>query len=123
MTSTVKVLIVDDQEAFRSAVRLVVELTDGFEVAGEAATGEDGVSLADSLRPDLILMDINMPGIDGLEATRRITQAHPGMKVVVFSTYEANEYESRALDAGAIAFVPKADFEPSLLTTTWATVD
>ena len=123
MTSAVKVLIVDDQEAFRSAARLVVELTDGFNVAGEAATGEDGVSLADSLRPDLILMDINMPGIDGLEATRRITQAHPGMKVVVFSTYEANEYESRALDAGAIAFVPKADFEPSLLTTTWATVD
>ncbi len=123
MTSAVKVLIVDDQEAFRSAARLVVELTDGFDVAGEAATGEDGVSLADSLRPDLILMDINMPGIDGLEATRRITQAHPGMKVVVFSTYEANEYESRALDAGAIAFVPKADFEPSLLTTTWATVD
>ena len=123
MTSAVKVLIVDDQEAFRSAARLVVELTDGFDVAGEAATGEDGVSLADSLRPDLILMDINMPGIDGLEATRRITQAHPGMKVVVFSTYEANEYEARALDAGAIAFVPKADFEPSLLTTTWATVD
>ena len=123
MTSAVKVLIVDDQEAFRSAARLVVELTDGFDVAGEAATGEDGVSLADSLRPDLILMDINMPGIDGLEATRRITRAHPGMKVVVFSTYEANEYESRALDAGAIAFVPKADFEPSLLTTTWATVD
>ena len=123
MTSAVKVLIVDDQEAFRSAARLVVELTDGFDVAGEAATGEDGVSMADSLRPDLILMDINMPGIDGLEATRRITRAHPGMKVVVFSTYEANEYESRALDAGAIAFVPKADFEPSLLTTTWATVD
>jgi len=123
MTSAVKVLIVDDQEAFRSAARLVVELTDGFDMAGEAATGEDGVRLADSLRPDLILMDINMPGIDGLEATRRITQAHPGMKVVVFSTYEANEYESRALDAGAIAFVPKADFEPSLLTTTWATVD
>lgn len=123
MTSAVKVLIVDDQEAFRSAARLVVELTDGFDVAGEAATGEDGISLADSLRPDLVLMDINMPGIDGLEATRRITQAHPGMKVVVFSTYEANEYESRALDAGAIAFVPKADFEPSLLTTTWATVD
>ena len=123
MTSAVKVLIVDDQEAFRSAARLVVELTDGFDVAGEAATGEDGVSLAASLRPDLILMDINMPGIDGLEATRRITQAQPNMKVVVFSTYEANEYESRALDAGAIAFVPKADFEPSLLTTTWATVD
>ena len=123
MTSAVKVLIVDDQEAFRSAARLVVELTDGFDMAGEAATGEDGVRLADSLRPDLILMDINMPGIDGLEATRRITQAHPGMKVVVFSSYEANEYESRALDAGAIAFVPKADFEPSLLTTTWATVD
>ena len=121
MTSPARVLIVDDQEAFRSAARMVVELTDGFDVAGEAASGEEGVDLVDTLRPDLVLMDINMPGIDGLEATRQITQAHPRAKVVIFSTYEANEYDSRARDAGAIAFVPKSDFEPSVLTAIWET--
>ena len=119
MTSAVQVLIVDDQDAFRSAARLVVELTDGFDVAGEAASGEEGLNLVEILRPDLVLMDINMPGIDGLETTRRISQAYPETKVVIFSTYEANEYDSRARDAGAIAFVPKADFEPSVLTSTW----
>ena len=118
-TSTVQVVIVDDQEAFRSAARLVVELTEGFEVVGEAATGEDGIELIDQIRPQLVLMDINMPGIDGLEATRRLTAAHPDIKVIIFSTYEPNEYQSRAIDAGAIAFVPKADFEPSMLLETW----
>ena len=120
MTEDIRVLIVDDQEAFRSAARLVVELTTGFVVAGEAASGESGIELVDELRPQLVLMDINLPGIDGLEATRRIVSAHPGTRVLVFSTYEANEYESRALDAGAVGFVPKADFDPAILTTTWA---
>ena len=120
ITEDVQVLIVDDQEAFRSAARLVVELTDGFVVAGEASSGEDGVQLADEMSPQLVLMDINLPGIDGLEATRRIVDAHPEARVLVFSTYEANEYESRALDAGAIAFVPKSEFSPAILSETWS---
>lgn len=115
----VGVLIVDDQEAFRSAARLVVELTDGFIVAGEAATGEDGVEMAAELRPRLVLMDMNLPGIDGPEATRRILADDPTIKVIGLSTYE--EYERRALDAGAMAFLSKSDFEPGILTTTWAT--
>ncbi len=115
----VRVLIVDDQEAFRSAVRMVVELTDGFEVAGEAESGEAGVDLVEELEPDLVLIDINMPGINGLEATRRIVAARPETKVVVFSTYEAGEYESRAKEAGAVAFIPKSEFDPGALVSTW----
>lgn len=114
---TVEVLIVDDQESFRSAARLVVELADGFTVVGEAASGEEGVSLAKELGPDLVLMDMNLPGIDGTEATRRILAANRGVKVIGLSTYE--EYEARALEAGAIAFVSKSEFEPSRLQDTW----
>ncbi|MFO7547547.1 MAG: response regulator transcription factor [Acidimicrobiia bacterium] len=116
----VRVLIVDDQEAFRSAARLVVELTDGFSVAGEAATGEDGVAMAADLAPALVLMDMNLPGIDGPEATRRILAANPEVKVIGLSTYE--EYEARALAAGAVAFLPKSSFEPSVLHRIWTAV-
>lgn len=121
MTATVRVLIVDDQEPFREAAKLVVELTDGFEVAGEAGSGEDGLALVSSLEPDLVLMDIKMPGMDGLEATRRIATAHPSVRVAVLSTYEAAEFETRALEAGAIGFISKSDFAPDTLAGVWAT--
>lgn len=117
---TVHVLIVDDQPPFRSAARMVVELADGFEVVGEAETGEDGVVLARSLRPHLVLMDVNLPGIDGLEATRRITAAGGSTQVVlVLSTYESGDYERRARDAGATAFIPKSEFAPDMLEAAW----
>jgi DNA-binding NarL/FixJ family response regulator len=119
MTRTVRVLIVDDQEPFRSAARLVVELTDGFEVAGEAGSGEDGLRLVDELAPDLILMDIKMPGMDGLEATRRIVADDPNARVVVLSTYEADEFQERAIEVGAIAFISKSDFGPGALEAVW----
>ena len=69
---SVRVLIVDDQAPFRDVARTVVELTDGFEVVGEVETGEDSVTSARDLRPDLVLMDVNLPGISGLDATRQI---------------------------------------------------
>lgn len=120
ITDTVHVLLVDDQDAFRSAARLVVDLVEGFELAGEAGSGEEAVALARTLRPDLILMDMNLPGIDGPEATRRIIALQPTVKVVGLSTYE--EYEKRALEAGASAFLSKSEFDPATLSEVWASL-
>lgn len=119
MTRPARVLIVDDQPPFREAARIVIELSDGFEVAGEAVTGEESVELVDELEPDIVLMDINLPGIDGIEATRRIVAGHPEVIVIVLSTYEAEEYEPRALAAGATTFLGKSDFSPDTLTEAW----
>lgn len=118
MTEPVRILIVDDQESYRSAVRMVVSLADGFEVVGEANSGELGVEMAFGLRPDLVLMDINMPGMDGLEATRIITEKH-GPMVLMLSTYEAGEYAKRATGVGAIGFLTKSDFNPVALAAAW----
>jgi DNA-binding NarL/FixJ family response regulator len=116
-----RVLIVDDQEPFRLAARAVVEMTDGFEVAGEAETGEAAVDAARDVEPDLVLMDVNLPGIDGIEATRRILEQSDGRVVVLMvSTYEAEEYAPRAADAGAAAYIPKSEFDPDRLEEAWA---
>src|SRR5438477_13061091 len=117
---TVQVLIVDDQEPFREASRMVVELTDGFDVAGEAETGESGVDMARDLRPDLVLMDVNLPGIDGTEATRRILTERPETVVFLVSTYEPAEYEPKAAECGAAAYIPKSSFGPDELEGAWA---
>ena len=116
---TVRVLIVDDQEPFRLAARTVVELTDGFEVVGEAETGEDSVAMTADLHPDLVLMDVNLPGINGLEATRQILSNEDGVVVIMLSTYEAEEYAPRAAEAGAAAYIPKAEFGPDRLEEAW----
>jgi DNA-binding NarL/FixJ family response regulator len=117
----VRVLIVDDQEPFRMAARMVVDVTDGFELIGEAETGEQGVELAEALAPDLVLMDVNLPGIDGLEATKRILAHSSGTVVVlVLSTYEEEEYAPRATASGAAAYIPKSSFGPDRLAEAWA---
>ena len=117
---TVRVLIVDDQEPFRMAARMVVEITDGFEVAGEAETGEDSVRMAEELQPDLVLMDVNLPGINGLDATRQIVTGSSPVVVLLLSTYEEEEYAPRAAECGAAAYIPKSSFGPDRLEAAWA---
>jgi DNA-binding NarL/FixJ family response regulator len=120
----VRVLIVDDQPPFRRAARSVVARLPGFQVVGEAETGEDSVEFVRALQPDLVLMDVHLPGIDGLEATRRILAAAPGEgyrpMVLLLSTYEAADYASRAAACGATAYLPKGDFGPAALSAAWA---
>lgn len=117
---TVRVLIVDDQEPFRMAARMVVEATEGFEVVGESETGEDSVEKAREGGADLVLMDVNLPGINGLDATRRILD-ESGNRVVVLllSTYEEEEYAPRAAECGAAAYIPKSAFGPDRLAEAW----
>jgi DNA-binding NarL/FixJ family response regulator len=117
---TVRVLIVDDQEPFRQAARMVVDITDGFEVVGEAETGEDSVRIAQELQPDLVLMDVNLPGINGLDATRQILgQGGDSVVVLLLSTYEEEEYAPRAAECGAAAYIPKSAFGPDRLEGAW----
>lgn len=116
----VRVLIVDDQAPFRRVAREVVEVARDFEVVGEAASGEESVELARTLRPDLVLMDVNLPGIDGTEATRRILAAADDVKVLLLSTYEEAEYAPRAAECGAIGYIPKSLFDPDRLEEAWA---
>jgi DNA-binding NarL/FixJ family response regulator len=116
---TVRVLIVDDQQPFRMAARMVVEATEGFEVAGEAEMGEASVELAADLDPDLVLMDVNLPGINGLDATRRILADSERIVVLLLSTYEEEEYAPRAAECGASSYIPKAVFGPDRLESAW----
>ena len=118
---TVRVLIVDDQEPFRMAARGGGGATEGFEVVGEAETGEDSVAMASDLTPDLVLMDVNLPGINGLDATRRILADNANSSVVLLlSTYEEEEYAPRAAECGAAAYIPKSAFGPDRLEEAWA---
>ena len=117
--TSVPVLIVDDQAPFRSAARAVITVTPGFTVVGEAESGEQAVELADSLQPSMVLMDINMPGIDGYEATRKITGTHPEILVILVSTYSQNDLAADARSCGAAAYVHKEELAPKVLRELW----
>jgi DNA-binding NarL/FixJ family response regulator len=100
------VALADDQELVRSGFRLILELA-GFEIAGEAGDGREAVELVRSQQPDVVLMDVRMPGMDGIEATRRIAQAGLPSRVLMLTTFDLDEYVYEALRAGASGFLLK----------------
>ena len=103
----IQVLIADDQELVRTGFRLILQSEPDLEVAGEAATGREAVALTASLRPDVVLMDIRMPDLDGIEATRQITRATAASRVMILTTFDLDEYVFAALQAGACGFLLK----------------
>lgn len=117
--ATVKVLIVDDQAPFRNVAKTVVKIAPGFEVAGEAETGEQAVAMIDELAPDLVLMDINMPGINGIEAVRQIKAARASTVAFLLSTYAEHDLPAGARDCGAAAYINKEHFDPTVLRELW----
>jgi len=117
---TVHVVVVDDQAPFRQAMAAVVGATDGFAVAGEAVTGEDSITMCSELRPDLVLMDVNLPGIDGVEATRQLRAMPTPPVVLLLSTYDADDGDGFVVASGASAYVTKSEFGPEWLATAWA---
>jgi DNA-binding NarL/FixJ family response regulator len=102
-----RILVVDDQTVVREGLVLLLELLPGIEVAGSAGDGEQALALVGELRPDVVLMDLRMPRVDGVEATRRIKQAHPDVEVVVLTTYADDESIFAALRAGARGYLTK----------------
>jgi DNA-binding NarL/FixJ family response regulator len=115
----VTVLVVDDQPPFRDAARAVVDRLKGFAVVAEADSGEAAIEMVAELRPQLVLMDINMGGIDGIVATQRITDRFPETMIVLLSTYELGDLPPSARTSGAIAYVNKDDFGGRVLRRLW----
>lgn len=115
----VKVLTVDDQVVFREAARDVISATAGFESVGDAGSGEEALAEVERLRPELVLLDVRMPGCGGFEAARRITAAHPETVVVLISIEDSQEFSEDARTSGAAALVRKQDFGPALLRSIW----
>jgi two-component system invasion response regulator UvrY len=115
----VRVLIVDDQAPFRAAARAVIARVQGFDLAAEATSGEEAVEVARALRPHLVLMDINMGAMDGLEATRLITDELPDTMVVLVSTYQIDDMPPSARQCGAAAYLNKDELSPRTVRTLW----
>jgi DNA-binding NarL/FixJ family response regulator len=119
--SVVTVLVIDDQAPFREVAEAVVDATPGFELIGEAESGQLGVEKVASLAPDLVLMDIHMAGMSGVEAATRIADTHPNTVVFLVSTYQAADLPASTESSGAAAYIHKEELGPRLLSELWAT--
>jgi DNA-binding NarL/FixJ family response regulator len=112
---SVRVLIADDQALVRGGFRMILEAKEDMEVVGEAGDGAEAVEMVERLQPDVVLMDVRMPGVDGIEATRRIAASGSSARIVILTTYDVDEYVFSALRAGASGFLLK-DVRPAELT-------
>ena len=115
----VTVLVVDDQAPFRLAARAVLRRAEGFELVGEAADGDEAIDRVRELRPALVLMDINMPTVNGIDATRQIMAELPDTTVFLCSTYQRSDLPPEAEQSGFAAYVNKEELAPDLLRHLW----
>ena len=115
----VRVWVVDDQASFRRVTAATVAATKDFVMAGECETGESAIELLRDGGAGMVLMDIHMPGMGGIEATRRIRAAHPDLMVLLMSTYDVEDLPAEAADCGAVAYLNKENLSPDLLTRLW----
>lgn len=115
-----RVVVVDDQLPFRRAARAVLEAMDEFELVGEATSGEEAVRLTGFLGPDLVLMDVHMEGMGGVEAARRILTAEPETSVILVSSNRAEDLAADGAAAGAVACLPKDRFGAATLRELWS---
>jgi two-component system response regulator NreC len=109
-----KILLCDDHRMMRDGLRAILE-KEGFEVSGEAATGREGLALADQVRPDVVVMDISMPDLNGIDATRKLLAKHPGIKVVGLSMNADRRYVAAMFAAGAVAYLVKSSASEELI--------
>lgn len=107
MTPPIRILLVDDQPLFREGLRMLLSLQTDFEVAGEAGNGEQAVQQAALLTPNVVLMDLHMPLLDGVDATRRLRVLAPSIRVIALTTFDDDEYVFEALRAGAVGYLLK----------------
>ncbi len=119
MEDVVRVLVADDQAPFRAAARAVIARVQDFELIAEATSGEEAVAMVNELEPAVVLMDINMGLLDGLEATKIITDGHPQTMVILVSTYTEDDMPPAARTCGASAYVNKDELSPRVLRRLW----
>jgi DNA-binding NarL/FixJ family response regulator len=113
----VRVLIADDQTLFRVGLARLLEEDERVKIVGQAGDGAEAVKLAGSLKPDVVLMDLKMPNLDGIEATRQIVAAYPGVKVLLLTTFEADNHVIQALKAGASGYILKDSKPDSIVSS------